>query len=75
MASVAVRRLQPVSNSFYPPYVLGGERRYWRHLDESQRELYRERAIILANHEHTPQNLAEVDEFWSTDQCFMAHRP
>lgn len=75
MAFVAVRRLQPVSNSFCPPYVLGGERRYWRHLDESQRESYRERAIILANHDHTPQSLAEVDEFWSTDQCFMTHRP
>lgn len=74
MASVAVRRLRPVSHSFYPPYVLGGERRHWRHLDGSQRESYRERAIILANHEHAPQSLAEVDEFWSTDQCSMAHR-
>ena len=75
MTSVAVRRLRPVSNSSYPPYVLGGERRYWRHLDESQRELYRERAIILANHEHAPQSLTEMDEFWPTDQFSMAHRP
>lgn len=75
MTSVAIRRLRPVSDSFYPPYVLGGERRYWRHLDESQRESYRERFIILANHEHAPQSLAEVDKLWPTNQCSMAHHP
>lgn len=41
MTSVAVHRFRPVSDSFYPPYVLGGERQYWRHLNESQRESYR----------------------------------